>query len=172
MATAVKISLEQYLNTSYRPDVEYLDGELKEKPLVDFPHGEAQGFIFAWFSERYVEWNIRCALDTRTRVSQQHVRLPDVVVVTAGDERRGALLRPPLIAIEILSPTDTFQDLTQRATDLERMGVPNIWLIDEYEHTCRVWRNGAWQPHNAARVQAVNSPIYLDLDWLWSKLSL
>ncbi len=171
MATAVKVSLEEYLNTSYHPDVEYLDGELKEKSVVDFPHGEAQGFIFRWFSEHYEEWNIRCAVETRTQVSAKHVRLPDIVVIQPGDRRRGALLKPPIIAIEVLSPSDTYNDLKLRAADLEQMGVPNIWLIDENARTCEVWRNGSWQMEKTNQAQAIDSPIYLDLDWLWTKLN-
>ncbi len=170
MATAVKVSLEEYLNTSYRPDVEYLDGELKEKSVVGFAHGEVQGFLFSWFSQRYQEWNIRCAVETRTRVSAQHVRLPDVVVIAASDRRKGALDRPPLVAIEVLSPTDTYQDLKLRAADLEAMGVQNVWLIDEDARTAEIWRNGAWHLADSAKLQALGSPVYLDLDWLWAQL--
>ncbi len=170
MATATKISLQEYLSTTYRPDVEYIDGELKEKAVVGFAHGEVQGFIFSWFSRRYQEWNIRCAVETRIWVSAEHVRLPDVVVIAAEDRRRGALDRPPLIAIEVLSPSDTYQDLKLRAADLEAMGVRNVWLIDEDARTAEVWREGSWHRHAAARLEAVNSPIYLDLAWLWQQL--
>ena len=170
MATATKVSVQQYLNTSYRPDVEYIDGELKEKPAVGFAHGEAQGLIFAWFLERYQEWNIRCAVETRTRVSAEHVRLPDVVVIAAGDRRKGALERPPLIAIEVLSARDTYQDLKLRAADLEVMGVRNVWLVDGDARTAEVWREGTWQLRREAKLYAVDSPVYLDLDWLWKRL--
>ena len=170
MATAVKISLEEYLNTSYHPDVEYIDGELKGKPVAGFAHGEVQGFIFNWFSRRYTEWNIRCAVETRTQVSTGHVRLPDIVVIAAADRRKGALDRPPLIAIEVLSPTDTYQDLKLRAADLEQMGVTNIWLIDEQARTGEFWQQGTWQLEKSTRLQAVDSPMFLDLDWLWQHM--
>ncbi len=170
MATAAKVSLQEYLNTSYHPDVEYIDGELKEKPVVGFAHGEVQGFIFNWFSRHYQEWNIRCAVETRTRVSAEHVRLPDVVVIAAEDRRKGALDRPPLIAIEVLSPTDTYQELKLRAADLEQMGVRNVWLIDEGARTIEIWREGAWHLTRTTKVHALDSPMYLDLDWLWQQL--
>ncbi len=170
MATAVKVTLQEYLNTSYHPDVEYLDGELKEKPVVGFAHGETQGFIFNWFSRHYGEWNIRCAVETRTRVSAQHVRLPDVVVIAAADRRKGALDCPPLIAIEVLSPTDTYQDLKLRAADLEAMGVRNVWLIDEEARTVEIWHEGAWHLAKTTKLQALDSPVYLDLDWLWQQI--
>ena len=34
MATAIIISLTEYLNTSYRPDREYLDGEIVERNML------------------------------------------------------------------------------------------------------------------------------------------
>ncbi len=37
MATT-KVSLEEYLNTSYRPDVEYIDGELQERNVGEIEH--------------------------------------------------------------------------------------------------------------------------------------
>ena len=177
MATAVKapaqaanVSIEEYLRTSYRPDVEYIEGELREKPAVGFAHGEIQGFLFNWFSQRYQEWNIRCAVDTRTQVSPERVRLPDVVVIAAKDRRKGALDRPPLIAIEVLSPTDTYQDLKARAANLQAMGVRNIWLIDEEARTVEVWESNAWHLKQTTRLEAVDLPIYLDLDWRWQQL--
>ena len=170
MATATKVSMEEYLNTSYRPDVEYIDGYLREKPVVKFAHGETQGFIFRWFSEHYQEWNIRCAVDTRTRVNADHVRLPDVVVIAAEDRLKGELDRPPIIAIEVLSPTDTYRDLKERAADLEIMGVRNVWLIDEDARTVEVWRNGTWHLAQTDRIEAVDSPIYLDVAWVWRQL--
>ncbi len=118
MATAAKVSIEEYLRTDYHPDVEYIDGELKKKPVVGFAHGETQGFIFKWFSDRYREWNIRCAVETRTRVSPERVRLPDVVVVAAHERRKAELDRPPMIAIEVISPDDTHHEMKRRAADL------------------------------------------------------
>ena len=32
------ISVEEYLNTTYRPDVEYVDGEIQERNLGEFDH--------------------------------------------------------------------------------------------------------------------------------------
>ena len=173
MATAAKVSrvsIDEYLRTDYRPDVEYLDGELREKPVVDFVHGETQGLIFAWFLQHYQEWKIRCAVETRTRVSTEHVRLPDVVVIAAENYQRRELDRPPLIAVEVLSPPDTYQGLKQRAADLSSMGVRNVWLLDEKARTAEVWEKGAWQLKHTTRLEAVDSSIYLDLQWLWEQL--
>lgn len=170
MATATRVSLEEYLQTSYRPDREFLDGVLKEKPVVEFVHGEVQGLLFSWFLQHRDEWGIRASVETRTRVRAGKVRLPDVVVVASGSREKGTLTVAPLVAIEVLSPTDSYSDLRERAEDLWAMGVRNIWLIDPEHRTGEVWRDGYWQPAGSARIDAVESPVFVDLAWVWAEL--
>ncbi len=68
------------------------------------------------------EWRIRVAVETRTRVTNSKVRLPDLVVVPLDvSAPQGALESPPLIAIEVLSLDDSYNDLRQRARDLRAM---------------------------------------------------
>jgi Uma2 family endonuclease len=170
MATTSGISLEEYLRTSYKPDREYIDGALKEKPVVQFVHGKLQGLLVVWFWQHQSEWNTRCAVETRTQVSRAKVRLPDVVVVSANNREQGTLTTAPLVAIEILSPSDSYADLRSRAEDLTAMGVRNVWLIDPDHRTGEVWRDGYWQPAGSGRIDAVDSPLFLDLAWVWAEL--
>ena len=170
MATTTGISLEEYLQTSYKPDCEYIDGALKEKPVVQFVHGKLQGLLFVWFWQHQAEWHTQCAVETRTQVGAAKVRLPDLVVVSANSHEQGTLTVAPLVAVEVLSPTDSYADLRARAEDLTAMGVRNVWLIDPDHRTGEIWRNGHWQPAGSDRIEAVDSPIFLDLAWVWSEL--
>jgi len=43
MSTATAVSLSEYLNTSYRPDCDYLDGELLERNGGERDHSRLQG---------------------------------------------------------------------------------------------------------------------------------
>ena len=170
MAIKTLVSIEEYLNTSYEPDVEYLDGELKEKPVVGFPHGETQVILGAWFRSHRQEWGIRVAVETRTHVDATRFRLPDFVVVSKDERSRGALESPPLIAIEVLSPTDTYAELKGRAEDLAHMGVANVWLLDPEKRTAEVWTGRGWNLVDGPKLQAVDSPMFIDLEWLWAEL--
>jgi Uma2 family endonuclease len=169
MATTTGISIEQYLNTSYTPDCEYIQGELREKPMVGVPHGELQVILGVWFRTHRREWHIRVAVEARTRISEDRVRLPDVVVFPETVRSTAVLESPPLIAIEVLSPDDRFQDLQQRAHDLQSMGTENIWLIDPAERTIRVWDGLTWQPFQGDKLQAAGTDAYLDPAWLWNE---
>ncbi len=169
-ATATAVSLAEYLRTAYRPDVEFLNGELKEKPVPEFLHGVIQGLTFTWFREHRKEWSILVSVETRTQVEEERFRLPDVVVVRKGEEAKGALTKSPLIAIEVLSPTDSYADLRERAGDLRAMGTENVWLLDPATRTAEVWTGKHWQPVEGNRLTAVNASVFLDLDWLWAEL--
>ncbi len=67
------------------------------------------------------------------------VRLLDVVVVSRENRETGTLTSPPLIAIEVRSPSDTQEDLDSRAAALVGMGTRNVWLVDPYAQTGQVW---------------------------------
>ncbi len=165
-----ELTLEQYLQTSYRPDVEFVDGLLKERAVNGFQHGVVQGLIGLWFRNHRKLWGVLVSIGTRTRIDQERVRLPDVVVVKKGEQTRGALIKAPLIAIEVLSPSNSYADLKARATDLRTLGVENVWLIDEERRTAKVWTGTHWQPVPGRRIETVHAPVCLDLDWLWAEL--
>ncbi len=171
MAAAVnQISLQEYLRTEYRPDREYVHGRLKEKPLPEYLHGVVQGLLFEWFREHRKEWGIGVSVETRTQVEEGRVRLPDVVVVRKGEGTPGALLRAPLVAIEVLSSMDSYADLRDRASDLRAMGTQNVWLVDPKRRTAEIWSGTNWLPSPGKRLQAVDGPLFVDLDWLWAEV--
>ncbi len=122
MAAAALVSIDEYLHTGYERDLEYVDGELKERPVVFSVHGLLQALLVTWFTTHSKEWNIKAAVEVRTRVSPTRVRLPDVVV---GPRRRWpeTLVDPPLLVIEILSPSDTFGHIEEVVADYQKMGI-------------------------------------------------
>ena len=58
------------------------------------------------------------------------VRFPDILAVRAGESVEQYLTRPPLIAIEILSPEDTLRAVQEKAAQYFSFGVRSIWIID------------------------------------------
>ncbi len=168
MAAQVPLTtIEEYLRTSYRPDVEFLDGHLQEKPMGTWDHGFIQGLLFTWFLQHRLEWNVVPSIEVRTRVSQARVRLPDVVVDRPG-QRSAVLTGPPLLAIEVLSPDDTYSALRKRAKDYQSMGIPNIWLIDPDTRTAQACEADFWLERE--RLEVAGTPIYLDIPALFAAL--
>ena len=169
---SVHTSIGEYLKTSYLPDAEFVDGELREKPVVSPIHGRMQILIGVWFFQHQLEWKLVASAEARTQVSVSRVRLPDVVVGEAGFLREGALTEAPLIAIEVLSAQDSMVDLRRRAEDLEAMGVANLWLIDPETRDAFVWKDGYWQKSGGERLDVIGSAAFLDLKWLWLQMGL
>ncbi len=175
MATvpAAFVSMEEYLNTSYEGAVEYIDGEIIEKGRggeTGYAHGLVQIILGEWFRARRKEWNISCSVETHTRTSSSRIRLPDVVVVRRGSAPKHTIVEAPVLAIEVLSPSDTFADLRDRAADLEAMGVADIGLIDPERRSASVLARNGWSVTTDHRLQSSTTPAFVDLAWLWTEL--
>ncbi len=167
MATATLLSIDEYLRTMYDPDVEFVDGVLKERAVVMSVHGLVQGLLAQWFLNHGKEWGIKAAVEVRTRVSPNHVRLPDVVV---GLRRKWpeTLVEPPLIVVEVISPSDAYGEIEEKIAEYQAMGIPNIWLIHPGKRLGWTCNCEPWVP--TERFQATASPIYVDLATLFAEL--
>ncbi len=175
MAASTQVSVEEYLRTTYHPDVEYIHGELRPKnsaleadPMVQWVHGRLQVLIGMWFGQHEDEWGVLVAVEVRTRIAASIYRLPDVVVVRTAPEQ-GSITEPPLIVVEVLSPRDSYDETQRRARDYQDMGVENVWIIDPDARTARVCKGGSWT--EVKRFEVSNSPIYLDVEALFIKIA-
>jgi Uma2 family endonuclease len=138
MATAAQISVTEYLNTTYRPDRDYVDGEVLERNLGEYDHSRSQMRISAYFFNREKEWRIRVVPEQRVQVKPTRFRIPDISVVLEESPVEAIFRQPPFLCIEILSKDDSFNSVIDRLDDYVAMGVPNIWMIEP--HTRRGYR--------------------------------
>jgi hypothetical protein len=82
MATLTQIvSVEEYLNASYRPDREYLSGEVRERNVGKWEHARLQFLLEQWFANHESEWNVMGSTEQRLRIREDRVRVPNLVVV-------------------------------------------------------------------------------------------
>ena len=167
MATSVLIPLDQYLSTSYRPDREYIDGEVVERKMGKWEHARIQALLAMWFGRHEREWQVQTATEWRTQVSNTRVRIPDVVLVRQ-EPQPDVLADPPVLVVEVLSPDDSYSETQKRADDYLRMGVKTIWIIDPATRTGRVCSGPNWVEAN--RLEVAGTPIYVDLGNLFASL--
>jgi len=128
-ATRALISVEQYLRTSYRPDRDYVDGEVVERNLGELDHGWTQTAVAAYFFVRRKRWKITVVTELRVQVKPTRFRIPDICVVLCKTDEQ-ILTKPPFLCIEILSPEDRMMRVKERVADYLEMGVPYIWVLD------------------------------------------
>jgi Uma2 family endonuclease len=127
MSAATLISVEEYLNTSYDPDMEYVDGVLVETNVGEWLHGMAQSNIIYAFRRKYPE--VKVVPELRSRTRETRFRVPDVAVVLQPPPGR-YLITAPFIAVEILSEEDRVGRLIEKLKEYAEWGVPNIWMFD------------------------------------------
>ena len=160
MATRT-LSIEEYLNgPEPDPDAEYVDGELKARNIGYSIHALMQMETGCWFEQHADAWGVIPAFGVRVRVSASRVRLPDIVVAKIGPWPP-TLVEPPLIAIEVLSPLDSFTELIEKLRDYAAMGIPNIWIIDPQVR--RSWSYEGSGLIQKSRFTVTDSTICLDV---------
>jgi Uma2 family endonuclease len=73
------------------------------------------------------------------RVSQQTALQPDVLVARRGDllaaDGGRYLAAPPVLAVEVLSPSTRRIDRLSKLSAYEEAGVASYWLVDPDPHT-------------------------------------
>jgi Uma2 family endonuclease len=139
MATTSIVPVEQYLRTSYDPDVEYVDGQLVERNAGEWRHSLLQSLIAALLTPRG-QSRFLTFTEQRIQVSSNpaRYRIPDVCVVALPYPPEPILTRPPHLAIEIASPDDRVADVLEKVAEYLKAGVSHIWLPDPYRRLLQV----------------------------------
>ena len=140
MSTAVTVSVSEYLESVYRPDCEYIDGELRERNLGEFEHSNCQMYISNYLYERRKQWGIIVLPEQRVQVKSTRYRVPDITVIAGPRPSTPILMEPPFLCVEILSREDRAGDLQERIDDYLSFGVPHVWVVNPltlraYHHT-------------------------------------
>ena len=130
MSTGTVVTLSEYLATSYRPDCEYVDGELLERNVGEWDHARLQAVLTAYFFNREKELGILVVPEQRVQVKPRRFRVPDITVLAGPRPAAGIITEPPFLCVEILSPSDRVVDMQDRIRDYLDFGVRYIWLID------------------------------------------
>jgi Uma2 family endonuclease len=131
MATAALISVQEYLATSWRPDRDFVDGEVRERTMGEFSQGRMRGRIVVWLSPRERAWRFRAVPEVRLQISTSRFRIPDVMLVSADAPREEIVRTAPLVCIEILSRSNTVRDMFSKTridtgSELQQSVLPHL----------------------------------------------
>jgi Uma2 family endonuclease len=168
MATALQIPLHEYLGISYRPDREYVDGEVRERNVGKYEHARVQALLAAWFNRHEKDWAVQVVTEQRVQVSLTRVRIPDVALLANGAQP-DVIVDPPVLVIEILSPDDSYSDTQERAQDYRTMGVETVWIIDPKTRSGRMCSRAEWV--ESSRLEVKGTPLYVNLPDIFSQMT-
>jgi hypothetical protein len=76
MASSSAVPVEEYLRTTYHPDMEYLDGQLVERHVGEYFHSYLQSLIVGVLLSRHREHGFHVFTEQRVK-SERSAALPD-----------------------------------------------------------------------------------------------
>jgi Uma2 family endonuclease len=144
-ATSPVVSVqEEYLKSSWQPDTESIEGALLERSAGTGLHGRMQRILRVHMDGQSSAVNIEGLPECRTRITERRYRVPYIIVVNPPLEQPNARYEGvPLVAIEILSPEDRFQDLLEKYRLYASLGVRDILQLDPATRTTFVYKDGS-----------------------------
>ena len=166
---AGRLPIQLYLSTSYRPDREYVDGELLERNVGEKPHARLQRIFFLMFCEKEAEWNVEAFIEQRVQVSESRYRVPDVCAIPRFTQGL-VIATAPLLCIEVLSREDRMSEMQERVDDYLRMGVPAVWIVDPWaRRATSVDGSGAYRTQRE-ELTVSGTSIRIDLGEVFARL--
>ena len=169
-AHLVRVSVEEYLASSYRPDCDYVDGEVQERNLGEKEHAALQAALIVLFAQNRKAWGIEVYPELRVQVNARNYRVPDVTVTRAGLQWERILRTPALLFIEILSPEDTLSRIRRRVDDYLRFGTEHVWVVDPESRKAYVCSATGFQEPEGDVLAVPGTPIRVVLSELFAEL--
>lgn len=167
MATApAPLTIEEYLEASYEPECEYVDGELIPKAMGTRDHGHLQ-LRLGRLLYRFEEAGLCLIISEQSlRVRQRAVLIPDVCLLPPDNSEHGVVTTPALVCIEILSPSDRFSYTVSKCEEYRQWGVPASWILDPEQK--KAWFYDATGLHQVPSGGVLRSGVFeLALSEVW-----
>jgi Uma2 family endonuclease len=171
-AAPALVSLDEYLNTAYEPDRDFVDGVLLERHVGTQRHGLLQTIIGVFFSQYRKSHRISVFTETRLLVNAatgRH-RIPDLMVLEIPYRRGKVVVDVPAIVIEIKSPDDTFDDIVDRCFDYEKLTVRNIVVMDPDNNRAWLFQQGSLQLLTGATTRLKELAIDLPFSQMFAEI--
>ena len=125
------MSVDEYLNSSYHPDVEYVDGVLVERGVSTIAHSLLQLILIRYFEPYERALRFLPLPDVRTQIIERaRYRVPDVLLCATPLPTGKVVTSVPWAVIEILSPDDRLPRQLERFRDYKKIGVLHMILLD------------------------------------------
>jgi Uma2 family endonuclease len=130
VSTVITVPIAEYLDGVYRPDCEYIDGQLLERNVGETDHSRPQTLLTRYLSNREEQWGIVVLTEQRVQVTATRFRVPDITVIAGPLPSTAVLREPPFLCIEILSRGDGVDDMQDRIDDYLTFGIPHVWVVN------------------------------------------
>jgi Uma2 family endonuclease len=139
MLAKTQIGVEEYLGLVFddRPEPDYVHGEVVERTVPTLVHAQIQALLILLFGRLLPRVHLTLLTEPRLQIESDLYRVADVAVYQGPRPEGRYGTSPPYITVEIVSPDDRYNDLTERLEDYRRWGVAHVWLVDPQRK--RLW---------------------------------
>jgi Uma2 family endonuclease len=161
------IALNEYLNTSYSPDCEYVNGRILERNWGERDHSRLHALLTAYLVDREKQWGIVAFVSLRVQVAPARIRVPDICAVLLPEPKNQILHEPPFLCIEILSQEDRAMDMEEKIADYRNFGVQYVWIIDPKTRKAYVYTPSSIHRANDGLLTTQNPDISISLPELY-----
>ena len=142
MGVKTLVSEGEYLRTGYEsPEPDFIEGEIVERSMPTMLHSEAVDALIATLI-RQAPAALYRRPELRMQVAPGRYRVVDLAVFDRRPQREGPQ-SIPFIAIEVLSPDDSYAELMRKFSDYAALGVPHILLADPIARRLSVYHDGS-----------------------------
>jgi Uma2 family endonuclease len=163
-------TVQDYLRTSWSPDRELVDGRIEERNLGEKDHSLIQRYLTYLFMLKRAEWGVEVFPELRTQTKARNFRVPDVLVVRAGERFERYVTQPPMIAVEILSPEDSLGEMEKKAAEYLLFGAKNIWIIDTDPRIAYRYTSAGLEEVRTGELTVPETPIRVVLSEMFAEL--
>lgn len=150
--------------------MDFVDGRTENRNVGEFSHSCVLGQAMFLLGQQEKDHGTKVLPTCRLRVSDQRIRVPDVMVLEAGHPRERIITMPPAICIEVISPDDTWHRLRNLFTDFWTMGVRNIWAFEPEDRLAFRFYTDGLHPVRDAELVTLNSRIRLNVASVFRRL--
>lgn len=147
MATAPAVPtvlVDEYLNSSYEHDMEFVEGVLVPRGMPTIPHTLLQKILLFWFAQFEDQLGFEAMQEVRTQiVAGSRYRIPDVLLCPRPIPTGRICDVTPWAVLEVLSPDDTLSETRDRFEDYRNMGVCSMVLMDPERYIAYEFHDGS-----------------------------
>lgn len=124
------MTLDQYLQTSFEVEADFVNGFLEPRNVGEYPHSSLKGQLASALSSFEQETGTVGVLGISLLVAPNRVRICDVALLRRSAPSHHPISTPPLLCAEVMSSDDQLSQVERVLRDYVTMGVEHIWLLD------------------------------------------
>jgi Uma2 family endonuclease len=165
------ISADEYLNSGYHPDMEYIEGILVQRSVPTIAHSLLQLLLGIYFDTFRKQFQFAALPEARTQIVERaRYRIPDMMLCPLPLPPGEIVDTIPWVVIEIISPDDRLSDQLVRLRDYQQIGVRHMVLLDPEDLTAYRFENRALIETQLTSLELPTGELPFDTEALFREL--